>query len=327
VAWGAYFARENDEDAALPLLVDWVDGWRPAAGSSVVRSHEQHEAMAEVLDALIEAKAEVVPERIGPDRIALVADDFPVQAAILAARLPREDAVPLLEAWYGKRGDGGHFMLARIAAMMLSNDPPEGFAASVLSETEDKWDVSVVDPHTGFGYGFGGGICSGLGMSAPRGWPPIYRYRIVSDAVSELPLLVASGGDRFTYKRGVFPEGSPGQVEPLNSESRQHLMLEMLGGDRAALAWRPSQQESIEWQGGERFLSELKALVASEEAKLRATVDGLYARGMVSAAEVNTVRPRLVVDVYDRRENGGASIPEFEVGDPRIRVEINEREQ
>src|SRR5580658_1291849 len=71
VAWGAYFARENDEDAALPLLVDWVDGWRPAAGSSVVRSHEQHEAMAEVLDALIEAKAEVVPERIGPDRIAL----------------------------------------------------------------------------------------------------------------------------------------------------------------------------------------------------------------------------------------------------------------
>ncbi|MGB6686258.1 MAG: hypothetical protein WBE76_00280 [Terracidiphilus sp.] len=311
IAWGAYFAGQDKVNSALAPMLELVDDWQTPVNAGDAAAHERQDAMAAVLDALILRNISVPPESL-----LAVGDSFPAQSAILASRLPIGEATPLLQNWYRERNEGKQPRLARLAAMMLAKSPPPGFAASVLAETEDHVQVTVVDPGTGFGSG--GGICYGLGGGIPHrpGWPFIYRYALEENSQQiGHPLLIEAGGDRITYDRTLEGGEAFFQVRSLDDETRQHLLLEMLGGNRTALQWATQQQISLEWEGPANFLTDLRNIVNEEESKLRDTVEEFTDMGLLSPDEAARIRPRLSVLVFDSRESKEAPLPDFEYSD------------
>jgi hypothetical protein len=317
VAWGAYFSTLNGDPSGDATMVEILDRWAAAGDQRDELSETQQDAFAAILDALIQHHRTVAPETL-----ALLAAKFPAQAAILASRLPLDEAMPLLQNWYAERKTDRQPALARIAAMMLSKAPPPGFAASVLAETSETVRISVVDPGVGVGGGGGGGYGLGGSIFRRQGWPPVYGYLIEEHAqATGQPLVVEAGGDRITYRR--TPDAvSVASVRPLDDETRQHLLLEMLGGDRSALQWKTQQQISLEWDGPANYLSEVGNLVDEEESKLRDTVDAFYVDGLLTPEEAGKVRPSLLVNVFDDRGAEDSPIPQFESRDPHTTVAL-----
>jgi hypothetical protein len=313
VAWGAYFAGENQDRTALAPMIAFVDAWQPPKGDSDKDGNQNKMAMTEVLDALIQLKAQVSPEGV-----AEVAKAFPEQASILAARLPLDEAAPLLECWYAKREDVKRPVLPRIAAMLLAKGPPEGFAASVLAEAHERYSIMVVDP--GVGGGFGGSSLCGTGIKLPTpGWPPLYQYRLEENGSDpEAAPLIEGGGDRVTYRR-TQEGGSCRSIEALDDRTRHALLAEMLGVKSDAMSWQPWNREWYAWEGGRGYLLHLGELVDGQETSFRDTVAELEARGFLSPSEAAKVRPTLTVAVRDER-GVKEPLPEFETRDPRTKV-------
>ncbi len=318
MAWGAYFSARNGDPSGDATMVEILDRWAEAGKKREELTGTEQDAFTAILDALIQHN-----RALSPETLAVLAEKFPAQTAILAARLSVDESLPLLQSWYALRKDDKSPALARIAAMMLSKAPPPGFAAIVLEESKETVEVSVVDPGAGFGGGIGGGLYTVDGPMR-RGWPPIFQYNIVENPQEgNDPLLIEAGGDRITYRRTDKAGGSFIGVRSLNDETRQHLLLEMLGGDRSALQWQTQQQISIEWQGPANFLSEVLGIVDEEESRLRDTVEALYEDGLLSPEEASKVRPALLVNVVDYRSVKDSWIPAFESRDPRTTVALS----
>ncbi len=309
-AWAAYFSVRNSDPSGDATMVEILDRWVQASSQRDELSGAEQDAFVAILDALIQHNRSVSPETL-----AALAEKFPAQAAILAGRLSIDESLPLLQSWYGLRKNGKSPALARIAAMMLSKSPPPGFASSILRETREIVQVSVVDP--GVGVGGGSGSCFGVGdgISPRPGWPAIYRYAIEENAQKpDESFLVAAGGDRITYWRTTDPV-RPMSIRSLGDETRRHLLLEMLGGNRTALQWETFQQQSLEWTGPDDFVSDLRQIVDGETTKLRETVDEFVAQGLVAPDEAAKARPRLFVRVIDDRRNADLPLPDFEYSD------------
>lgn len=320
VAWGAYFARANADSGATAAMVKLSEEWTAPEGNEDETGRAETNAMADVLDALIVGKAKVSVEGI-----AAVAGSFPNQALILASRLPAAEAAPLLMSWYGEREDKDHKLLARAAAMLLSKAPPPGFAASVVSESEEQMQVTVVSGNYGVGYGGSAmGSCGdGFGVSAPAGWPPLFLYGIEENSSgTHDPVLVRAGGDTVTYHRidESTGWGSCSDPRPLTAVTRVHLVTQMLGGDEKRIPWAVSRSVSIQWENDGQFVRALQEAIDQEEAQAHFTVEDLFGRGFLSRDEADSVRPKLAVTVYDEREAGSPALPKVEAGDPRTAV-------
>jgi len=150
VAWAAYFANRSGDPAFLDRMPDLLDRWMPSQKIPVPRTEEQNDTISEILDALI-----VHNRKLSPGTLSRLVAAFPAQAAILVSRLPLAESTPLLLQWYSQRKIGDP-ALPRIAAMLLSKQPPPGFAASVLADAEQKLNVTVLSPNpNGMGRGFG----------------------------------------------------------------------------------------------------------------------------------------------------------------------------
>jgi hypothetical protein len=313
VAWGAYFAGKNQDATALPSMIEFVDAWKPPESATDAEANLRKPAMTEVLDALIQENAQVPAESL-----AGIANEFPEQAAILAARLPIADATPLLQTWYAKRADDTHPLLARIAAMLLSKSPLPGFAASVLAEAHEQYYVTIVDPGVGFGFGGGYGCCVSLVGKPPTGWPLLFSYALGENSVDpNAMLLVEAGGDRISYVR---TQRSPCRsVEGLDDRTRHALLAEMLGIDKDAMSWKPWQRDTYAWEGPGGYLLYLGELVEREETHLRDTVSGLADKGLLTPQEGATLRPSLSVIIDDDR-GVKDHLPQFESRDPRTKI-------
>lgn len=157
--------------------------------------------MRRVLDAMItnHGTASVLALQV-------LAQDFPVEAAILASRLPPDQAQSLFLHWYGLRGketgdNSDSELLARLAAMLLAKHPPPGFAASVLAEAEESLIVHVKDPGPfGFGLGYGeGGSCDCGSEFSDRSWPPHVSYHAEVTLRTKTTELLAQAGEERIY--------------------------------------------------------------------------------------------------------------------------------
>jgi hypothetical protein len=312
VAWGAYFAGLKRGDDSTAQLLRLVDNWKEP--SKVAQGGIGQAAMSEVLDALIQQRREVAPRQL-----ASIAGSFPAQAAILASRIPIADATPMLLAWYGDGANNNGSRLDRVAAMMLSKAPPQGFAAGIVAASSERLSISVVDGG-GFGSGFGGGCLCGLAMRDRTDWPPIFVYRLEENkAGSTDPVLIEAGGDRITYHRAEEGGGGGGcgtGVGPLDDRARHDLLAEMVGLNKEAMPWKEQESASIQWSDGESFLRDLQNLEANEEAKLHETVEALFEKGLLTANEVNSLRPKLLITVTDDREHQDAALPQWNANDP-----------
>src|SRR5580692_8972723 len=90
-AWGAYLVLRDQRTDALPALLEIVANYTVADGTFAQPDANRHDAMLEVLDALIQLGARVPvadAQRIYPE--------FPVQSLIFLGRANMDDASPAL---------------------------------------------------------------------------------------------------------------------------------------------------------------------------------------------------------------------------------------
>jgi hypothetical protein len=308
VAWGAYFAAKAADSVATEKMLQLVARWAAPPRNDPWWARQKIRGMAAVLDCLIQGNVKVPLESV-----AAIAASFPLEAAFLASRYPIEEIKPLLLKWYEGRDRAEAALLARLAAMMLSQSPPPGFAASVVAEARESIVLSATNVRRGEDLGSVGHICPGnLKRPAWNEWPPEYWYLAEENHQREgSVLLVEAGGDRITYTRGpadtgwgwsqcAFPEG-------LSGVARHHLLAALLGVDWTAMPWRTPRRISIPWQNGEQWQSELANLIAAEETRLQATVEALHAKNLLTETEAASVRPKLSIAISDDR--GSMRIP------------------
>ncbi len=240
VAWGAYFASRNNDEGAVTLMVQRVEQWTPTDASSY-----ENMAMSEVLYSLIE-RDEAVPS----EAISAVATTFPIQAMILASRLPIEDATPLLQNWYetGKdvdvdlprwdlpRWDPRPFF-ARFAAMMLVKAPPSGFVASLRVELKKRELLSESNKNQWYAIknqdSAKRGKCEDGTAPTPSGeWPPLFQYALEENSPSSQDaavLVEEDDGDRITWRRVPAGVRLSGCYSPhaLTDENLRRLLAEI----------------------------------------------------------------------------------------------------
>jgi len=159
VAWGAYFAAQHHELAAVSQLDLKIESWQPlpaqeydAHGNYVPRSQEQRErseVMAQVLDAQIQLNGTVSSQAVEQ-----LGNDFPAQALILFARLPEPERTDFARLVYKTRRGAAavydwraltHDEMVHMAAAILAQHPPDGFTASLLNETSIVLNINVTD--------------------------------------------------------------------------------------------------------------------------------------------------------------------------------------
>lgn len=321
VAWGAYFASAEADQEATPELLKLAAGWTEPnsvqAPSEAIRSDE----MAEVLDALIQN-----PTPVPPETLARISNSFPVQAMILASRLPIATVTPLLLSWYGDGQGKTTNHLDRVGAMLLSKAPPPGFAASIAAASQAQLSVVVVY-NEGRGGGMGAASCGdGLGSGRRNGWPPLFIYHLEENrpASSFLyePLLVEAGGDRIDWVREAALEGwgTCYVVWPLNDETRHALLAEMMGLTKRSMPWAVQESATIRWTNGDEFLRTMDEQVGDIETRLQDTVEALFVRGYLTVGEVQSVRTRLTVTVTDERWLPRANLPRWASANPHTVV-------
>jgi hypothetical protein len=345
VALGAWEVNRRQDDSFLPTLEQLVERWDPAQRHRL-DDPGQFDAMTVILDTLIERNAAV-----SPAGVAAISYGFPDQALILAARLPEDDAEPLLLAWYenGQHLDrtaqdaegANQLMLARVSAMMLTKMRPQTIAASLLASSVERLVVSV--PNQG-----ASGVerciagcnvppkCAEEPVDEPQpGWPPIFQYTLeestlpgqVAPRGSADPLRIEEGGDRITYRR-VRAEvhlnycRSP---QPLNAETRHHLLAAMLGINDRRMPWAIQMDLTLPWQFDQQFLSELGTEVEQEQARLLAATNKYHSEGLITESQVELSRPRLAVVVFDDRQptqSANTPLPQLAVRDARTTARV-----
>jgi len=338
VALGAWEVLCRQDDTFIPLLQSMVEQWDPAQKHRYDDA-DRFDAITVVLDVLIQRNAVVSPA--GASAIAYA---FPDQALILAARLPPDDAEPLLRSWYVDGGNvsrahvdaegANRLMMSRVAAMMLAKLRPQNIAAALLADSVEHLAVSV--PNLGLS-----GVerclvgceaapaCVETAPDDPQpGWPPIFQYHLEeyrSYETTPRPLLgdrlISAGGDIIASRRiaaGVDANYCHSPA-PLDSETRHHLLAEMLGITNKQMPWTAQMNLTLPWLSDGQFVTELGNQVDVEETRLRSTVQQFLARGLISKSQADGARPKLLVTVFDDRQTAqpaNHALPRFAIHAP-----------
>jgi hypothetical protein len=277
VAWSAALAARDHNDQILAELPNLLERWPTAPlHDSSSPYWNQKTAILEILDTLIQTGTPVPSSTIRA-----IAVTFPPQAAILLARLPPDQSRPILNDWFRSfNGDWPNRTLARIAAMMLAQEPTPEFVATTLNDAEEYLIVSIVQPGNiaGSGSGFGNACGDSLGRSPDPAWPQVYNYDLVeNENGGNHQLLVSIDDDRIQTRRfpANTPWGSCFYVRPLDAATRHRLIAHWLGVTPRDVPWQPQQSVSIVWTNLADYNQQLGAAITAQRALLRATVNTL----------------------------------------------------
>jgi hypothetical protein len=315
VALGAWEVVKRADDSQVNLLIDLAERWDPAQRYRGENT-DSYDAMAVVLDALIQRNA--TPSTAA---VLAVARAFPDQALILAPRLRMEDAEAVFLGWYRegigiqrrhRDRDDENRLLTRVAAMFLARDHPEVIAATMLADTSEELAVSVTDP------GANGVARCFFECDAPvpcrvetvdpvrNGWPSVFTYSLEeSEPYTERRdgMLIYAGGDTITWRRVRMEvhQDDCFAPRPLTAITRHRLLAEMLHVRITNIPWAPQANLVVPWTANERFLHDLADQVRAEEARLQGTVQTFFDKGLVTRSQLETVRPRLSIVIFDDR--------------------------
>jgi hypothetical protein len=313
VAWGAHDAVSQRNAALTADLLSLAGQWRPltrgtySEGSSWPRlsaeQEEQRDAMAAVVDALIQMKATVPNETLRN-----LAPDFGNAVAVLLSRMPGEQSLPLAFDFY--RNQELHtYGLQYVSAALLALHPPAGFAADLLANTNVHADVFVIRPGAG-GMGTGSaGDCFNETDQEKEGWPKSGQY-ILSKEKTDGAVLLVGGIDPVyaTRQERYHFNGDPCGVVVLRPEQRVRLIEEMLGNSEKDLLWQTQLTENIEFQSKEQFTVALLGFVEKQQEMYRVTAEALESKGLMEKFEVQQSLPTLVLELDDVRGTGADPI-------------------
>lgn len=310
LAWGAHYAVVAHSPALIDDLLSLASRWRPLIRGESPGIEENLDAMAEVLDALIQLKQSVPVETLRN-----LAPDFGNDVAVLLSRLPPDEAESVIFDFYFSPADHGEG-LQYVSAGLLAQHPLPGFAADLLRSISVSATILVVDPNSGAG--FGGGRCGGacaISTDRPRvGWPKIGQYVLSKQKTDGAFQLVTGVNPVYATRKELaqYLRDICGGGVYLGSWERLRLIAEMLELAPEAIPWQTDLTKNIEFQSLEQFHRAVLAFVGEQQQQYRATVAALSDRGLLTSAEAAESLPKLQLNLRDARSEGAAPIPDPE---------------
>src|SRR5450756_1856169 len=217
---------------------------------------------------------------------------------VLLLRLPALEARYVWQSimFYGD----GYSAAARLAADVLSKNPPPGFAAKLLNGLTEFAEVDVGDPGSRWGRARVGSDsgCPSLPQPGPdpRDWPSIGVYKFSdTPASSGSTMLVDEIGPVYLTRLQMRvdelsrPYGCSGHTVPpftyLTQEHRAKIIGRLIGAKPDEMPIDLETHLSIDFRGVERYRTQLDALVHKQTAQFTTVLGVLCARGLMTADE------------------------------------------
>lgn len=304
VAWRAYDAMATNDGSAIPELLSLARWWQPFPSGDWGRPElspeqkEERDAMAVVLDALIQLNATIPAETLRN-----LAPDFENAVAVALARMPIEESGPLSLEFY-RSPPVPDYPLQHVSASLLALHPRPGFAGKLLSDITVRATVFVIRPG-GETYGTGSGG-SYFNPTEPTrdDWPMIGQYKLSKEMSEGATVLVAGVEPIYVSRvesvRYLGTDQSMSRGMYLGSEQRRGLIAEMLGISPEQIPWETRLQANIEFASLEQFNGELLAFVEEQQQMYRATAEALRQRKLLDSEAAPTL-PLLEINLNDVR--------------------------
>ncbi len=325
-AWGAHDALAADDRTLIPDLVELADKWEPLARETpstdlpdglTQEQQDDRDAMASVLDALIQMRGS-----LSADTLRNLAPDFGNDVAILLSRLPAEEASPLaLELYHSPPEHSRN--LQYVSASLLALHPVPGFAADLLSNIAVWARVVAVLPGTATGFGGSYGTCATRAPAVHEGWPAIGQYALSKEKGADSWQIVA-GIDPIYARRELYTRylvEDPCATHTgmnLGAEQRLRLIAEMLKVAPDAIGWKTSPSIDIGYESAQQFEQSVRAFIAEQQGKQRATLAALAERDLATADEAEQSLPLLEIHLFDMRGAKNEPIEKLANLPPRV---------
>lgn len=316
-AWGAHDVIITHDQNLVPDVLALAEKWQslqrqdctglPAPCQELsAEQMDERDAMAAVLDALIQMD---VP--VPPDTLRVLAPDFSNDVALLLARLPAEESLAVaLDLYHSPPNpDLG---LQYISGALLALHPAKGFAAELLASIHAQATVFVLPPGLGLvGDGLGS-ACGAYLDFVRKGWPETGQYALSTQKQTGAWLVVGGADPVYasrTESTHYIADECPMLLHlRLDSGERARLVAEMSGVAPDSLGWSTSFRTDIVFNSLEQFDETIRALVQKQEQGYRATASALVQRGVLDTSEVESSLPQLELEIENYRGPGAAPI-------------------
>jgi hypothetical protein len=301
-AWGAYLVVRDRRQEAVPRLLEMLANYPVTEGAT----GDPHDAMLQVLDALIQLDAPV--PLTNAQRIYA---EFPVQSLILLSRSKEETSPALLsifqseQRWPSAWLASGNLLLQRRA---------KGFAAKVVEGMTVHAQITVTQP--GSGGGIGSSIGCGVGSPAvpKNGWPQVavYQFGGCAQSLGTGDQVLAAGPDPATYRRVLTSEYATASLGLFNCNPdrdlvRVHYLSALLASDEPPV--RAHVSHTIFWQDAAAYSNDMASFIDRQQRAFAELVRRLGESHLLSDAEVKTLRPALHISILDLRGSHDPALP------------------
>ena len=327
VAWGAHYAVTAKDEGVVPELTQLAGQWQAMAIDSSgeipdavpIDETDQHDAMAAVLDAIIQLQVSVTPATLRN-----LAGDFPNQVAILLSRLPLDEGQSLSEEFYrlDPKTRGAH-NLQYVSAALLAQRPPFGFVADLFSGIHNHATIAITKP----GYSQEGGYGSGIGQccfgeDSHKDWPLFGVYEL-SASKREGSFVLLTGPDPIYAGRSQTRQDATDGCQNftflvLGPEERRRFVARWLGKDPADLGWETEATHTIVYRSDEQFYGDLRRFIVHEQEKYRATGAALVMKNLMTVSEQEKSLPYLDLGFKDQRGPDALPIPQPKLLPPQV---------
>lgn len=305
VAWRAHNAMVTDDGSVIPELLSLAGRWQRFPFGDWARPElspeqkEERDAMAVVLDALIQLHAPIPAETLRN-----LAPDFENAVAVVLARMPIEESGPLSLEFY-RSPPMADYPLQSVSAALLALHPRAGFAAKLLSDITVRATVFAILPG-GERYGEGSGG-SYFNPTEPTrdDWPMIGQYKLSTEMSEGAAVLVAGVEpiyvSRVESNRYLGSDHGMSLGMYLSSEKRRGLIAEMLGVPPEEIPWETRPQLDIECESPEELGGQLLGFIEEQQQMYRASAAALQEHKLLAPSDAEPSLPLLVIDLSDAR--------------------------
>lgn len=314
IAWGAYFAAQQNDPAGLALLPALLDRALPVAPPSETTDRA---SLDRYLEAVALLHSLISTGNTAPAAtLAQLASVFPAQALILAARLPVAERTSLLLRWYDVQDQNHYGDLTRTSAMLLAKAPPPGFAARLLTDTTAHLRIAAVANGDSTGLAASGACGDSMSGAPDPTWPPMFRYELQTTRPDSRAKLLVQTGDLRVLSLAVPFNSGYGHCSDQEPDFHHAVLSQMLGIPEKSMPWQISSFHTVEWVDAAHFTASVQTLVAAERATLDSTATALARKDLITPAEP-AARPTLAVKIDDSRQDKSAPLPALRFEDPR----------
>ncbi len=294
VAWGAWIARLERQTAQVPSLLELVREYQPTDLTGGGWSRDQHDAMLQVLDALIELRVAVAPQdarKLYPE--------FPAASIILLSSTGDLGTTALSEIFDIAKGNATWLAVANLLRDKARSDFYERLFNKFIAHLQIEVvtiprSLHLLDSPNSF-----------TRLDSKLNWPPVGLYALTEWHRTDQPLvLLASGSTPVYYVRvegnsyDDFEESLSGDRDTYRARFLK-ARLEEMGYHNLLIEGH--RLVEIQWVGALAYEAELRTTIGQRLETLAVMRKLLLPRG--------PTQPKLEIILRDRRTDTRVPLP------------------